>query len=41
MKRLAALGLFLVLLATPLATLAATVTIIHSCDNYGEVVPCG
>ncbi len=41
MKRLAALGLFLIILAAPLATLAATITIVHSCDTYGEVIPCG
>ena len=41
MRRLAALGLFLVLLGLPLVSLAATVTIVHSCDNFGEVIPCG
>lgn len=41
MRKLAILGLFIILLAAPLATLAATVTIVHSCDNYGEVIPCG
>jgi hypothetical protein len=41
MKKLTVLALFMILTAAPLATLAATVTIVHSCDNYGEVVPCG
>jgi 2',3'-cyclic-nucleotide 2'-phosphodiesterase (5'-nucleotidase family) len=41
MKRLYALLLLLVLLAAPIAAVAASVTIVHSCDNYGEVVPCG
>jgi hypothetical protein len=41
MKKLVMLGLCIFLLASPLVTLAATITIIHSCDNYGEVVPCG
>ena len=41
MKKLVMLGLLVFLLATPLAALAATITIVHSCDNYGEVIPCG
>ncbi len=41
MKKLAVLGLFLVFLAAPIAALAATVTIVHSCDTIGEVIPCG
>jgi hypothetical protein len=35
------LGLFMVLLAAPTVLTAATVTVVHSCDNYGEVIPCG
>jgi hypothetical protein len=41
MKKLLMLGFCIFLLAWPLVTLAATITIVHSCDNYGEVVPCG
>jgi|GEM_PF-5280641 len=41
MKKLVILGLFLVLWAAPIAAFAATVTIVHSCDNYGEIIPCG
>jgi hypothetical protein len=41
MKRLWALVLLLILSAAPLAAVAASVTIVHSSDNYGEVVPCG
>jgi hypothetical protein len=41
MKKLATLALFVILLLAPLAAWAATVTIVHSCDNYGEVIPCG
>ncbi len=41
MKTLVILCLFLILTAAPLTVLAATVTIVHSCDNYGEVIPCG
>lgn len=41
MKRLAIVALFLILSAAPLAALAASITIVHSCDNYGEVIPCG
>jgi hypothetical protein len=41
MKRLLLAGLFLIFLAAPLASVAATVTVVHSCDNYGEVIPCG
>jgi hypothetical protein len=41
MKKLGILGLFLILLAAPAAALAATVNIVHSCDNFGEVIPCG
>jgi hypothetical protein len=41
MKKLVILCLFVILSAAPLTALAATVTIVHSCDNYGEVIPCG
>ncbi len=41
MKKLVILCLFLILSAAPSMALAATVTIVHSCDNYGEVIPCG
>lgn len=40
MKRLYALMLLVTLVAAPLTAFAASVTIVHSCDNYGEVVPC-
>jgi hypothetical protein len=41
MKRFYLLILLMLFLASPLAAVAATVTIVHSCDNYGEVIPCG
>ncbi len=41
MKKLVMLSLCMVFLAAPLVTLAATITVVHSCDNYGEVIPCG
>jgi hypothetical protein len=41
MRKLVMLGFIITLLAAPLAALAAAITIVHSCDNNGEVVPCG
>ncbi len=41
MKKLYALSLLVLFLSWPLAAVAAMVTIVHSCDNYGEVIPCG
>jgi len=37
---IAACGLFLAGLIMPARALAASITIVHSCDTWGEVLPC-